>query len=157
MSTTKASPMGAATLTTELWLGGRTARAHSGSTFPVHNPATGAVIAEVADASARDAVHALELAADAQRRWADTAPRVRGELLRAAFELLVSRKAEFAELITLEMGKPLPRVWRKSTTVPSFSAGSARRPSGSTAETRSRPTATDTWSRPRFRSGRSWP
>jgi succinate-semialdehyde dehydrogenase/glutarate-semialdehyde dehydrogenase len=107
MSTTKASPMGAATLTTELWLGGRTAAAHSGSTFPVHNPATGAVIAEVADASARDAVHALELAADAQRRWADTAPRVRGELLRAAFELLVSRTAEFAELITLEMGKPL--------------------------------------------------
>jgi len=107
MSTTKASPMGAATLTTELWLGGRTAPAHSGSTFPVHNPATGALIAEVADASARDAVHALELAADAQRRWADTAPRVRGELLRAAFELLVSRTAEFAELITLEMGKPL--------------------------------------------------
>ena len=46
-------------------------------------------------------------AADAQQAWADTAPRVRGELLRAAFDLLVSRTDEFAELITLEMGKPL--------------------------------------------------
>ena len=39
--------------------------------------------------------------------WAATDPRERGEILRRAFELLVSRGEDFALLMTLEMGKPL--------------------------------------------------
>ncbi len=39
--------------------------------------------------------------------WAATAPRVRAELLRKAFELVHERADEFALLMTLEMGKPL--------------------------------------------------
>ncbi|MGN6427311.1 MAG: NAD-dependent succinate-semialdehyde dehydrogenase, partial [Leifsonia sp.] len=42
-----------------------------------------------------------------QEEWAATAPRVRGEILRRAFDLLQERRDEFALLMTLEMGKPL--------------------------------------------------
>jgi succinate-semialdehyde dehydrogenase/glutarate-semialdehyde dehydrogenase len=43
----------------------------------------------------------------AQVEWAHTAPRERGELLRAAYQLLTERADDFALLMTLEMGKPL--------------------------------------------------
>ncbi|MBW8873034.1 MAG: NAD-dependent succinate-semialdehyde dehydrogenase, partial [Leifsonia sp.] len=39
--------------------------------------------------------------------WAATPTRVRGEILRRAFDLLQERREEFALLMTLEMGKPL--------------------------------------------------
>lgn len=92
---------------TELWMGGRLRPSDSGSTLPVHNPATGDIIAEVADASAADGQKALSFAAGAQRNWAATAPRERAEILRRSFDLLTARSEDFAQLISLEMGKPL--------------------------------------------------
>ena len=106
MTPTKATPSQRATLPTDLWLGGRLVPASTGATFDVRNPATSAIIAEVADATAQDARHALDLAVEAGGEWADTAPRVRSELLRLAFDLVLSRAEEFADLITAEMGKP---------------------------------------------------
>ena len=50
---------------------------------------------------------ALDAAVAAQRGWASTAPRERGEILRAAYERITERADEFALLMTLEMGKPL--------------------------------------------------
>jgi succinate-semialdehyde dehydrogenase/glutarate-semialdehyde dehydrogenase len=90
-----------------LFIGGEWVRAEADATFDVHNPAHGRVVAHVADASPADGVRALDAAVAAQRSWAATAPRERGELLRRAYELLVERTDEFAELITLEMGKTL--------------------------------------------------
>ncbi len=52
-------------------------------------------------------MEALDAAVAAQDGWAATDPRERGEILRRAFELLVSRGEDFALLMTLEMGKPL--------------------------------------------------
>jgi len=49
----------------------------------------------------------MDAAADSAASWAATAPRVRGEILRRAFDLLQERADEFALLMTLEMGKPL--------------------------------------------------
>jgi succinate-semialdehyde dehydrogenase/glutarate-semialdehyde dehydrogenase len=49
----------------------------------------------------------MDAAADTQASWGATAPRVRGEILRGAFDLLQERADEFALLMTLEMGKPL--------------------------------------------------
>ncbi|OWY80707.1 NAD-dependent succinate-semialdehyde dehydrogenase [Rhodococcus sp. BUPNP1] len=92
---------------TRLWLGGKLADASTGATFPVTDPATGAVLAEVADASPADGLQALELASAAQAEWAATAPRTRGEILRTAFELVQARADDFARVITLEMGKTL--------------------------------------------------
>jgi succinate-semialdehyde dehydrogenase / glutarate-semialdehyde dehydrogenase len=76
-------------------------------TLPVEDPSTGEVLAEVADASPADAMAALDAAVDAAPAWAAYAPRERGEILRRAFETIVSRADDLALLMTLEMGKPL--------------------------------------------------
>jgi succinate-semialdehyde dehydrogenase / glutarate-semialdehyde dehydrogenase len=91
---------------TQLWIDGKW-RGGGRGTFEVHDPSTGEVLTEVADADPADGDAALGAAADAQREWAATPPRDRGEILRSAFELITERKDDFALLMTLEMGKPL--------------------------------------------------
>jgi succinate-semialdehyde dehydrogenase/glutarate-semialdehyde dehydrogenase len=90
-----------------LFIGGEWVASSSGRTIDVHDPSTGAVIKSIADASVADGALAMDAAADAQASWAATAPRVRGEVLRSAFDLLQERADEFALLMTLEMGKPI--------------------------------------------------
>ncbi|WP_067653240.1 NAD-dependent succinate-semialdehyde dehydrogenase [Nocardia harenae] len=92
---------------TSLWIGGA-ADPVEGGTFAVHNPATGDVLLEIADAGPRDAVRALDAAVAVQAEWAATPSRERGEILRAVFEAITARSEEFALLMTLEMGKALP-------------------------------------------------
>ena len=92
---------------TQLFIGGDWVDAEEGKTFDVRDPATGDVLLSIADASAADAMRALDAAVAAQDDWAATAPRVRGEILRKAFDLLQERKDDVALLMTLEMGKPL--------------------------------------------------
>lgn len=77
------------------------------TTLAVENPATGGTLTHVADASPEQAMTALDAAVDAQAAWASTQPRVRAELLRAAYERIVERADDFATVMTLEMGKPL--------------------------------------------------
>lgn len=88
-------------------IGGVWRDAADGRELSVVDPATGAELAQVADASVSDALDALAAADDAARDWAATAPRVRAEILRTAFDLLIAEKERFAALITAEMGKPL--------------------------------------------------
>ncbi|GAA4735504.1 NAD-dependent succinate-semialdehyde dehydrogenase [Phytohabitans rumicis] len=76
--------------------------------FPVLNPSTGEVITDVPRAGRADLDRALAAAHAALPGWAGAAPRERGEVLRRAFELMTSRHAEIAHLISLEMGKALP-------------------------------------------------
>jgi len=90
-----------------LFIGGEWVESTSGRSIDVHDPATGLVIKTIADASVEDGTAAVDAAAATQESWAATAPRVRGEILRRAFDLLQERKEEFALLMTLEMGKPL--------------------------------------------------
>ncbi|WP_167677599.1 NAD-dependent succinate-semialdehyde dehydrogenase [Rhodococcus sp. B10] len=92
---------------TQLWMGGELAPAASGRTFDVLDPSNGQLLATISDAGAEDGLRALEMAADAQDEWAMTPPRVRGEILRAAYELIHLRADEFAKVMTLEMGKTL--------------------------------------------------
>ncbi|MEE6272920.1 NAD-dependent succinate-semialdehyde dehydrogenase [Georgenia wangjunii] len=96
-----------ASLPTDLFIGGQWRAAGGGERFDVHDPATGEVLRTVADASADDARAALDAAHAAQRDWARTAPRERGEILRRAFDALIARREDLALLMTLEMGKPL--------------------------------------------------
>src|SRR4051794_7878634 len=79
----------------------------SKGTIAVEDPSTGETLTAVADASAEDAAAALDAAVDAGPEWAKHPPRERGEILRRAFEAIVSRADELALLMTLEMGKPL--------------------------------------------------
>lgn len=73
----------------------------------VTNPATGDEIATVAAGGPAEATAAVAAADQAQRSWAQTAPRVRAEVLRSCWQTLVDHTDELATLITLEHGKPL--------------------------------------------------
>jgi succinate-semialdehyde dehydrogenase / glutarate-semialdehyde dehydrogenase len=90
-----------------LLIGGKWQDAAGGKTLPVDDPSTEEVLCEVADAGAEEAKAALDAAVAAQRDWARTPPRDRGEILRRSFELLNERVDDLALLMTLEMGKPL--------------------------------------------------
>ncbi|HEX5260310.1 MAG TPA: NAD-dependent succinate-semialdehyde dehydrogenase [Gaiellales bacterium] len=90
-----------------LWIGGEWRDAAGGATLEVEDPATGEALCEVADASVEDARSALEAACGAQAEWAAHPPRERGEILRRAYEALMSRVDDLALLMTLEMGKPV--------------------------------------------------
>ncbi|WP_166866448.1 NAD-dependent succinate-semialdehyde dehydrogenase [Salinibacterium sp. ZJ70] len=92
---------------TKLYIGGSWVDGTSGRQITVSDPATGESLATIADASPADGIAALDAAVDAAASWAATPARVRGELLRKAWELLMERADEFALLMTLEMGKPL--------------------------------------------------
>ncbi len=92
---------------TQLYIDGAWVDATGGKTIPVTDPATGEVLAHIADAQPEDGIRCLDAAVAAQDSWAQTAPRVRGEILRKAFERVQELKDEFALLMTIEMGKPL--------------------------------------------------
>ncbi|MEJ1088523.1 NAD-dependent succinate-semialdehyde dehydrogenase [Microbacterium sp. Mu-80] len=92
---------------TGLFIGGEWIDAEEGRTFEVRDPATGAVIAAIADATPADGIRALDAAAAAQEAWAATAARTRSDILRRAFDLVQEHKEDLALLMTLEMGKPL--------------------------------------------------
>ncbi|MCS0499564.1 NAD-dependent succinate-semialdehyde dehydrogenase [Protaetiibacter mangrovi] len=91
---------------TQLYIGGQWIDGEAGGTIDVDDPATGQTLVSIADATPADGIRALDAAVDAAAAWAATPARVRGELLRAAWELLMERADEFALLMTLEMGKP---------------------------------------------------
>ena len=95
-----------ASVPTGLWIGGEERPASS--TFEVLNPATGEVLIAVGNATAVDALAAMDAACSVQATWAATPARERGEVLRAVFEMIIDRAEDFATLMTLEMGKVLP-------------------------------------------------
>ncbi|WP_166987467.1 NAD-dependent succinate-semialdehyde dehydrogenase [Canibacter zhoujuaniae] len=90
-----------------LAIGGEWVEAQEGKTLDVFDPATGELLKSIADASVADAQRALDAAVAAQAEWAKTSPRERSNILRKAWELLQERRADFALLMTIEMGKPL--------------------------------------------------
>jgi succinate-semialdehyde dehydrogenase/glutarate-semialdehyde dehydrogenase len=90
-----------------LFTGGEWHDAAGSTTFEVHDPSTGKVLCEVADASPEDGVAALAAATAAQEDWAASASRDRAEILRRAFDALMDRQDDLALLMTLEMGKPV--------------------------------------------------
>ncbi|MFI7141444.1 NAD-dependent succinate-semialdehyde dehydrogenase [Streptomyces massasporeus] len=91
----------------QLFIGGGWHSAESGRTLSVDNPATGEELCRVADASPADGQRAVDAAVAAQAAWAATAPRVRSEILRRAYDIIIARTEDLALLMTLEMGKPL--------------------------------------------------
>ena len=92
---------------TRLYIDGSWVESSSHAAFAVEDPATGAELAAVADATPEDGVAALDAACAVRDSWQSTPPRMRGEILRAAFEALTARTEEFARIITLEAGKPI--------------------------------------------------
>jgi aldehyde dehydrogenase (NAD+) len=91
-----------------LFIDGRFVDALSGKTFPTFNPATEAVIAEVAEADRAD----VDLAVAAARRaleegaWSTLSARDRGRALFRIAALIDANREELARLESLDNGKP---------------------------------------------------
>src|SRR6202167_198624 len=89
---------------------GRFVPAASGKTFPVYNPATGEVVARVPEAEEEDVNRAVSAARRAfdEGPWSKKlSPSQRGQLLWKLADLLEANLEEFAEIESLDNGKPL--------------------------------------------------
>ncbi len=89
---------------------GRFVPAASGKTFPVYNPATGEVVARVPEAEEEDVNRAVSAARRAfdDGPWSKKlSPSERGQMLWKVADLLQANLDEFAEIESLDNGKPL--------------------------------------------------
>jgi aldehyde dehydrogenase (NAD+) len=94
---------------TKLIVGGERVDAESGKVFPVINPATEEVLAEVAEGDSADVDRAVRSARSTfeSDKWRGTSARQRGEMLYRLGELCLAHKDELARLETLNNGKPI--------------------------------------------------
>ena len=92
-------------LSTQLYIDGKWV--NGVSTMPVTDPSDESVIANVQISSEEQCIQAVDAAHRAFKGWAKTAPRVRGEILRKAFEIMVAEADRLAEIISRENGKVL--------------------------------------------------
>lgn len=93
---------------TQLLIDGQWQPAASGKTIAVHNPATGAVIGQLAHAGIEDLDRALAAAEKGFAIWKNTSAHERQATMRKAAALLKERADDIAALLTQEQGKPLP-------------------------------------------------
>ena len=96
-------------IATGLFIDGQSVAALAGETFDCVNPATGALLAQMARGQAADVDRAVAsgLAAWRDGRWAKQAPRARAEVLFKWADLVEAHSEELALLETLDMGKPI--------------------------------------------------
>ncbi len=94
---------------TQAFIDGTFRPAQSGKTFDTVNPATGAVLAQVAACDAADVDFAVEKARDAfeDGRWSRLHPRERKEVLIRLAKLLKRNARELAVLESLDSGKTI--------------------------------------------------
>ena len=76
-----------------------------GGDFEVLNPADESVLTRVSSGTIADAEACVNAAQDAFAGWASLSPRERGEILRKAYDIFMSKIDDIAHLITLENGK----------------------------------------------------
>ncbi len=93
----------------QLLIDGEWVDAASGKTFSVYEPATGEVIAHVAEGEKEDIDRAVKAARKAFESgpWPNMTPSERGKLIWKLADLLEQNLEEFAELETLDNGKPI--------------------------------------------------
>ncbi len=93
----------------KMLIDGKWVQAASGKTFPVYNPATGEVMAHVAEGDKEDINRAVAAARRAfdTGPWRQLTPSQRGRLLNKLADLLEAHSEEFAQLESLDNGKPL--------------------------------------------------
>ena len=92
---------------TDSYVNGEWIAAPGGKTFPIHNPATGELVAEVADHGADTIRDAIAKADVAQKAWAARTAKDRAMLMRAWYNLIMENQEDLAQILTAEMGKPL--------------------------------------------------
>ncbi len=75
--------------------------------FHVTNPATGEIIAEIADGGAKETQLAISAAQTVFSSWSTTTAYERAGFLFKAHQLMLEKKEHLAQLMTREQGKPL--------------------------------------------------
>lgn len=149
----------------KMLIDGRLCDAESGKTIPVYNPATGQIVMSVAEADRADVNRAVAAARRTfdDGSWASVTHSKRGQLLWRLADLLERDADEFAELESLDNGKPksvalaadvplaadpfwymagwatVPRSRRRCRTCPTRSSMRTRRVSRSASPGRSSP------------------
>ena len=91
----------------EAFINNQWVKSSSGASFPINNPATGEIIAQVANLGAVDAEKAIAAADKALSKWKAITGKERAGLMRKWFDLILQNKDDLAVLMTLEQGKPL--------------------------------------------------
>ncbi len=93
----------------KMLIGGRWLDAASGKTFPTYNPATGEVLAQVAEGHSADVDRAVTAARNAFESgpWRMLTASERGRLIWKLADLVESHLEEFAQLESLDNGKPI--------------------------------------------------
>jgi phenylacetaldehyde dehydrogenase len=95
--------------TQKMLINGKWVDAVSGKTFPTYNPATGEVLSRVAEGDAEDINRAVDAARAAFETgpWPKLTASERGRLIWKLADLLEKNIEEFAQLESLDNGKPL--------------------------------------------------
>jgi succinate-semialdehyde dehydrogenase/glutarate-semialdehyde dehydrogenase len=91
----------------QAYIDGRWVDADSGETFPVTNPATGEVLAEVPRMGAAETRRAIAAAERALPGWKHRTAKERARILRRLADLMLEHEDDLARLMVLEQGKPL--------------------------------------------------
>ncbi|MBL8754972.1 MAG: aldehyde dehydrogenase family protein [Planctomycetes bacterium] len=91
----------------DLFVGGEWVKPKSGQWFPTIDPATEAVLSEVAQANDKDVDAAVKAAAKAFPAWSRLSGEDRARFLFRIARILLERAREFAVLETLDNGKPI--------------------------------------------------
>ncbi|MCO6487701.1 MAG: NAD-dependent succinate-semialdehyde dehydrogenase [Phaeodactylibacter sp.] len=90
------------------FINGGWADAGNGKTYPVRNPANGALITEVPDMGAIETKRAIEAANDALPEWKAKTAGERAAILRRWYQLQMANADDLGLILTTEQGKPLP-------------------------------------------------
>src|SRR5271167_2264537 len=93
----------------KMFIDGKFVDAASGKTFPSYNPATGEVMAKVAEGDREDINRAVKAARKAfdSGKWTKMSGSERGRLIWKLGDLLEQHLEEFAQIESLDNGKPL--------------------------------------------------
>lgn len=94
------------TIVKKMYLDGQWISSATGKTFDVYNPATGKLVATVADGNRVETKQAIDAAHLAFKDWAATSAKQRGKILKKAQQIMHERVDEIARLAVLENGKP---------------------------------------------------
>lgn len=89
------------------FIDGRWHSAFGGESFPVHDRATGALLAQVPSSGRAEAAQAIAAADRAFSTWRRVPAGQRGLLLRRWHQLMQDHAEDLAQLLTAEQGKPL--------------------------------------------------
>src|SRR6266704_3101917 len=93
----------------KLFIGGRWVESAGGKSFATHDPATGDVLAKVAEANAEDVDRAVAAARKSFDRgtWRELPPAERAKVLWKIGDMIEERATELAQLETLDNGMPI--------------------------------------------------